>query len=705
LLLPAVGAGGGFIVPYLHKLTRRLFSQRIRPLVILAVSVLLIFTASRAVLLILNRTFLEQVSRTSILRCFGMGLRYDMVPLGYMMLPVIVATSLVGSETFARKGFRRFVTAYAAGLLTLVASVEVIGAVFFLNFYRRLNWAALNYPRHPKEVLTNIWISYPLWLFIPLVVLVCYVLYRLLARWFWRGRVVAEPRWVSLVRLGLLIGLAVLACRGGLEDRPLCSGSAYYSSNNNIISQLTLNNFFTFFRAARSTVTDGRSEDKDFSFPPESVARRVTTQMLITPGDNPAGDPGNPLWRKSPAAAATLRGSNVVVIIMESMSSPAVGILGHSPSYTPNLDAICREGMYFEDMYAVGSRTSRALTSVLCGFPDLRGISILERRKAQGKFFSLAEVFRRRGYRTLFVYGGDSDFDNMRGFFSAAGIETFIDQKQVATNGAPVGCWGAADEAMFAKANETFRSMGDEKFFAVVLTVSNHRPYDIPPGRVPELAGNSERIRSLNACRYADWALGRFFEAARKEAYFKNTVFVLVADHCKEPNPSFGIDVPGFRIPCVFYAPGRIKPTRIATTCSQTDIAPTLLSLMGEPYEHCFMGRDVLSLQPDQGFALMHHDDYLGFVRNGRALVLPPEPRQQVDPDREPISVLFDVTHTSMTPIPPDRTDPQVVADYKLRMLSSYDMARLLYARESYHEPARMAGRSAIHTLGTFNGM
>jgi len=188
---------------------------------------------------------------------------------------------------------------------------------------------------------------------------------------------------------------------------------------------------------------------------------------------------------------------------MEGMAGQPVGALGHSPSHTPEFDALCREGMYFERMYAAGCRTSRGVVGVLCAHPDISGPSILKRDLAQGRFLTLPAVFAARGYRTLMIYGGDPDFDNMKQFLAKGGVSTFIAQKDIALDKKEIGNWGVPDEMIFAKADETFRTMGDKKFFAVVLTVSNHPPFEVPAGHMSLLPGQSERIKKLNAYRYA----------------------------------------------------------------------------------------------------------------------------------------------------------------------------------------------------------
>lgn len=656
---------------------------RLKPLWVMLLTGWILFSGFRAGLF-LARLFLARLGEMAnlgpgnVARCFLMGMRYDAMVLGYAILPLVLVLSLARDRQFARPRFRRWVVAYATAIVTIGIFIEIIGVGFFLKFDERMDWKAFSYLfRHPKVVLGHIWNVYPIWLLLPAMAVICYVVYRMINRLFSRGHLAPTTLWRRAVQAVALTALCILACRGGL--RPLRRGSAYFTSNF-LVTQLTMNNFVTMFHAAKNTLTEGGEIEREYSHPPVAEAVKTTAGMLFQAHDTPVQDGPNPLWRRTQTNRPRLD-YNVVVIIMEGMSCRPVGALGYSPSHTPNLDGLCARGMFFERMYAAGRRTSRAMVAILCGHPDLVGTTLLELERSQGKFLTLPSIFRERGYETLFVYGGDPEFDNMKGFFSAGGIETFICEKQMDASQIPGEWnWGLPDEVIFDKAAEEFDKLGDRKFFAVILTVSNHDPYTIPPGRVEELQGHDEDTKRLNGYRYSDWALGRFFRRIESSPYFGRTIFVLVADHAHNPNPAVSIDVPGYRVPCLFYAPAIIPPQRISTVCSQTDIGPTLLAVLGGSFEHCFMGRNVLAVAPGDGFAMMHQGD-LGFVRGDTALVLPPRPMQK----DQPIPVLFRTDWYRMDPIAPDKADPRQLRSLQNEMLSYYVTARHLYMMQSYH--------------------
>ena len=660
-----------------HGLARWLGGQRLRPIWTCAAILFAVFAAVRLGLGLSRWSLLGgAVGSDDVLRCFLLGVRYDAMPIGYALLPLVAALVLVSPAGLRRARFSQAVALYAAAVVTVFIGTEFFGIYFFLRFGRRLNYMAFAYLAH-LETLRFMWHRYPMWGLIPVMpglFLVCYWLFR---RWFARGASVTWSPRGRLVLAGVLSGLCVLACRGGLQRRPLHLGSAYFSANQ-VVDQLTMNDFYTMFYAARNQLTDGGHERQAYRLPTPSQAAAVVREMMLADDDEPLDHPANPLWRRSHGGALR-RDMNVVVIIMEGLSGRPVGALGGSPSQTPHFDTLCEEGLFFERMYAVGARTSRAMVSVLCGHPDLAGTSLMKRDRALGRFLTLPEILQDRGYRTMFVYGGQATFDNMSEFLSAGGVDEIIDQNQMNEK---AGNWGVPDEVIFRKAHERFQELGDERFFAAILTVSNHPPFDVPAGHTALLDNDAdERNKMLNAYRYADWALGDFFRTARHARYFENTLFVLVADHGRSLDQARLVDVPGFRIPCLLYAPGVIAPGRVATVASQTDIPPTLLGLLGGPYDHCFLGRDVLRVAPDDGFALLHEDLCLAFVRGPLALTLPP--RSAVG------ARLFRVGTTEMTPLAESPAGTVPAKTLAQQMLSYYTMASHLYRRGAYCRPER----------------
>ncbi|MFW6062095.1 MAG: LTA synthase family protein, partial [Planctomycetota bacterium] len=183
---------------------------------------------------------------------------------------------------------------------------------------------------------------------------------------------------------------------------------------------------------------------------------------------------------------------------------------------------------------------------------------------------------------------------------------------------------GWCDEDLFTQALRTFDDAAtDEPFFATLLTLSFHEDYAIPEGKVELEDPQANHPRQRKAIRYADRAIGRFIARARKTDWFDETIFVFVADHMGGWR-QYPHTPTSYRIPLLIYAPDLLEPRRVSTLCSQTDVAPTVLSLLGGRYEHCFFGSDVLGRDRDKGSAWILDGEKIGLVSaDGSAVTLP----------------------------------------------------------------------------------
>jgi phosphoglycerol transferase MdoB-like AlkP superfamily enzyme len=308
------------------------------------------------------------------------------------------------------------------------------------------------------------------------------------------------------------------------------------------------------------------------------------------------------LHRQSPALVRS-RPPNLVILIEESMGAQYVGSLGGLP-LTPNLDRLSEQGLSFTRLYATGTRSSRGLEAIVCGFPPTPAPAVIKLSLSQENFFSLGRLLKEFGYATYFFTCGAANFENMGGFLQNNGFDHIIEEKDFEN---PVfrNNWGVSDEDLVTKANEVFRSQGDAPFFGMMFTTSNHSPFDYPEGRI-EPYERPAHTRN-NALKYADYAIGRLFELAEREAYYSNTIFMVVADHDTRLRGSELIPLEHFRIPAVIVGPG-VPVRKFDGLASQIDLAPTLLGLMGLETDHPMIGRDVLALDDgDPGRSLMQY--------------------------------------------------------------------------------------------------
>jgi phosphoglycerol transferase MdoB-like AlkP superfamily enzyme len=303
-----------------------------------------------------------------------------------------------------------------------------------------------------------------------------------------------------------------------------------------------------------------------------------------------------------------------VLVVMESFTARLVGALGGSPALTPELDRLALEGVLFENCHATGERTVQGLEAILSSFPSLPGVASIRRPQALHGFETLATTLRARGYDTLFLYGGQGIFDDMRGFFVGNGFDDFLEERDFEEVGFR-GTWGVSDEDVFRRALSELerRSAAGRPVLAVILTVSLHSPWEFPAGRIEPLGPDTpvppgfERAE-LDNFRYADWALGALVREARGKPFFDDTLFVFAGDHGVHLRGQELVPIDENRVPVLFLAPGHLPPRRIARVTSLLDVAPTLMGILGGDYATTGFGQDVLTRPDAEGFAPMVYD-------------------------------------------------------------------------------------------------
>lgn len=275
--------------------------------------------------------------------------------------------------------------------------------------------------------------------------------------------------------------------------------------------------------------------------------------------------------------------------------------------------------MFFTQTYATGNRTVRGLEAITLSIPPSPGESVVKRVDNKNKV-TTASVFLEKGYQVKYLYGGDAYFDNMKDFFSGNGYDivdksNFNDEAITFDN-----IWGVCDEDMYRKAIEVMNEEAQQNkpFFNHIMTVSNHRPFTYPEGKI-DISGQAKSRDG--GVKYTDYSIKKFFEMAQKQAWFSNTVFVIVADHCASSAGKTELPLDKYRIPALIYAPGFVAPQEYQTLMSQIDVMPTLFGLLNFEYTSSFYGTNVLdSNYVPRAFIATYQD--LGFIKDNTLTIL-----------------------------------------------------------------------------------
>ena len=256
------------------------------------------------------------------------------------------------------------------------------------------------------------------------------------------------------------------------------------------------------------------------------------------------------------------------------------------------------------------------------GIPPLPGQSIV-RRQDNGNLFSIGSVLKKENYDIKFIYGGFGYFDNMNVFFSKNNFKIWdrsnIPEKEVGF----ANIWGISDEDLYMQAIKQADISYDnkQKFFSLVMTTSNHRPYTYPAGKINIPASREGGVK------YTDYALGEFIKLAKTKPWFDNTIFIITADHCAGSAGKVALPPEKYHIPLLIYAPKIIKPQVITNISSQIDVAPTILGLLNISYESKFFGNDLFTKNYHNAFISTFQK--LGYIENDKLIVLSPDKKVQ----------------------------------------------------------------------------
>jgi phosphoglycerol transferase MdoB-like AlkP superfamily enzyme len=398
-------------------------------------------------------------------------------------------------------------------------------------------------------------------------------------------------------------------------------------TRNVYVNSLAGNGMYEFFAAFRNARLDFH---RFYRTLPDDQAFALMRQQLPTPDATFVSSAPHDLTRaiRNPGPEPHL---NVVLISVESLSASYMGVFGNTKGLTPYLDQLAGQSLFFDQLYANGTRTVRGLEALSLSVPPTPGDSLIK-EKHNEDLFSLADIFNLRGYVSEFVYGGYGQFDNMNYFFAHNGYKD-IDRRDIPADATihSENVWGVADEDLYTLAMaqmDAIHAQG-KPFFLHIMTTSNHRPYTFPEGRVDMPQGERG-----SAIKYTDWAIGDFIKRMRAKPYFADTVFVITADHCGASAGSTSIPLNRYHIPLYIYAPAHIAPRHVTRMMSQVDIPPTLLGLLHFSYRSRFFGYDLLRLPPGRERAFPSTYQNLGYLRGDRMTILSPQHKVvQVKPD------------------------------------------------------------------------
>ena len=616
----------------------------LEPLALFAGLALLILFLSRLGLCGIYRERLPVAG--GLLPLLGMGFRFDVVVVAALCSVPLIAHLLAPRSLLLAAGWQRLQTAWFSSWILLLTFNEAATPDFMAEFGVRPNRQYVEYLDTPGVVFGTIWNSNRASLLAGTGVA---VLGAFIARWLLRRAPRSQAAPTPLARLLILLPLLIVlgyAARGSLGHRPLSVSNAALTADASV-NDLALNSTYSVAYAVRQMWHERESLRGYGNLPVDEVLRRVRAGMQLPA--NAFTDPGQSTSHVLLPTAKLASKPNLVILLQESLGAQSFASLGGQP-VAQKLEQWRDRSLWFDQLYATGTRSARGIEAIVTGFLPTRTSSVIKLEGAQQNFFTLARVLKEQGYRTEFIYGGDASFDNMRRFFLNNGFDRVMDQTDLQPTAGFTTTWGVSDEDLYARVH---REVGDhyrdgQPFFTLVFSTSNHPPYDFPDGRIKLFEQPKQSPR--NAARYADFAVGSYLDKAAASGYWQNTVFTLVADHEKNTIGPQLVPVFSFHIPA-FITGGPVQPRIVTRLASQIDLLPTALSLMGLRVTLPATGIDQSRTDLNgPGEAVMQFNDNVAYRVGERvAILMPHQPVQQ-----------FSVAGASLVPVP---TDPEFARD------------------------------------------
>ncbi|AWH83929.1 sulfatase [Flavobacterium album] len=585
----------------------------------------------------------------NLLRTLLTGLMFDIGAVTYICLPAILYYVLLPNRwigLWADKALVWFFTSLTIFILVFTFFAEL---TFWDEFKTRFNFIAVDYLIYTHEVVANINQSYPLPLLVGGVTIITAAMLFL----FYKRRAFSKTftHRASLAQRAVLLAGGVMIAL--VYTAFVTNNSAEWSSNR-YNSEISKNGVYAFFAAFRN---NQMKYNEFYTSIDNNKAFTIVRSKLVGSESEFTGG-GFSIHRTITDSLPSGEKKNVVFILVESLSGSFMKEFGNQEHITPFLDSLAQKSVFFENLYATGTRTVRGMEAVTLCIPPTPGQSIVKRPE-NANLYTVNSVFKARGYDSNFFYGGDGYFDNMNAYFGGNGFTIYdrgrgsvlsdkikttrnnIDDNEVTFENA----WGICDEDIFNKMLKVADRQYKDKlpFFNFVMTTSNHRPYSYPEGKIDIPSGTSRQ----GAVKYTDYALRDLFQKAKTKPWYKNTVFVIIADHCASSAGKDEIDVANYHIPAFIVNLPESDNKKIAQQCSQIDLFPTLFSLMHWNYESDFFGKNVLGSNYEER-SLMGTYRKLVLMKQEKVMVLSDQKKQAF--------YTWNKKDNSLKPLPMDRS-------------------------------------------------
>ncbi|WP_373069645.1 LTA synthase family protein [Sulfurimonas sp.] len=564
---------------------------------------------------------------------FIYGLKMDTISASVLLLIPLIVLSFMPKNI--SRFTDKFLKYYFLIILSILIYIENATFTFLAQYDVRPNYLFVEYLIYPQEVFAMIFADYKLELLIFFVMIVFFI-YLFLKYDKNDFSKVYEQSYLKRVLIFITLFMVLfIGARSSFGHRPANISDAMYTSNR-MVNEITKNSVYSIAYAIYVSNKHGTNQIKkiygDMNI--KEAFLRVTKRLNINKSDQEVS-----LLRDEKTHFKSEKPKNLIIFVEESLGYQFVKAVGGEEGITPNFNRLSKEGILFKDLYSNGTRSIRGLAGLSAGNFSIPGKGVLKRNKSQRDYFTIASALKPLGYHTSFIYGGESRFDNMRSWYLGNGFDEILDESEF-ENPTFKSSWGVCDEDLVVRANKKFKKMylENQKFASVMFSTSNHAPFECPYEKI-DLVDKSNVKSVKNAVKYADYAIGKFIELAKKEDYYKDTVIVVVADHNVRVYGEDIIPIDMFHIPGLILG-GDIKPMVYDKISTQPDILATALDLIGVDLSYPIMGQSIFS-DKKNSVSLMQFYSYYALRVDDKVAV--------IRPNKEAVTFAYKDQHLSQT--------------------------------------------------------
>ena len=598
-----------------------LFPKRFSLLKTFALTFLIFASIVRITLYIFAVNHID-FSIINLIKVFGIGLFYDIGSLSYF-LALYVVYLLIFPTKFYGKRLDRILTKFSYGLFLFISIFSFLAEIpFWQEYQRRYNFIAVDYLLYTYEVIENIHQTFPIPALIGIIILILIIAIKFAKR---KDAYKHTFESTDSFKMKIIPSLLVFAVLAFFHFNIKNTQAEVFTNLNE--NELAKSGLYSFFAAYKSNELNF----KEFYPTISSEENYAVLRSLIKAENDSLISSKNNIQRFTKNSGEEQK-PNIIFIGLESLNARFMERFGNEENWTPTIDSLAKESVFFTNLYATGTRTIRGMEAISLAIPPTPGRSVVKREN-NDNLFTIGEILKQKGYSRTFIYGGDGHFDNMTNYFSYNGFDivdrkkphrldsnlptkrTRIEDDEVTFENA----WATSDGDLFNKllkvADQQHKKQ--QPFFNFVMTSSNHQPYTFPKGVI-----DSEENTRENAVKYVDETLRLFFEEAKNKPWYKNTIFVIMADHCAYSAGRTEINVKNHHIPAYIFNMKEKTPQEIDKLSSQIDIFPTLFGYLNWSYETKLFGTDISKMNPEDERAFIGNHRKVGLLKPNKLLIL-----------------------------------------------------------------------------------